>query len=401
MDVKISPFKLDGVIEAVSNKAHAHRVFVASVLARSQTEITLKTSFEDIKETIDYAKALEYEIENVGDKFTVYPAEEIPETVDIDSGNSLPAFKFMMPVYSAFGVDLEACLSEKLEKKLKIEECACLNGVKIKKSNGIFAMSGKLKAGTFYAEDIKGSWLVSGLMMALAVVDGDSEIICDENIKNKIYFRQTISVMRGFGVRVEETERGIKIFGNQEYKAFGGSVKVEGDYTASAFIMGANVFGNRVRITGLNPESVQTDKKIKDLLLTFNAKGTTFDMTGQTELIYVLTACACFAFSNTQIKGCPTEGEEGKSFMAFVNAINKMGATATLCDGTLTVEGKAGIKGGVMVDCVGDAKIAITCSLMATVSEEPITLLSVGSANKLYPNFFNEFKMLGGKCQVF
>ncbi|MBQ9104347.1 MAG: hypothetical protein IJY57_04625 [Clostridia bacterium] len=400
MDIKIFPSKLDGVVEAVSNKAHAWRVFLASILSKDKTEIYLKTPFEEIKNLISILKSLSYAVSQTDCDYTVAPCELDKKAVEIDVGDNAVSLKFIAPVLCALGVNFKASLGEKLRKKIKPDDFYCIKGVEPVKRGANISFIGKLIAGEYNAKDISSSYLLSAIMMSLAIVDGNSKIVCDNDIKNKIYFKQTLAVMKDFGVDVELVDDGVLIKGGQKYIAKSKMV-VEGDYYASAFIMGANVFGNRVRITGLNPESVQTDKKIRDYLLSFNAKGTTLDLTNNQDLVYILAVVSCFAFSNTTIKGINLTGKEGETLNAFVSVLNKLGATLSIENEQLKIEGKAGLKGGAMVDSFGDYRIAMAISLAGTVADEPITVLSAHAVNKIYPNFFNDFKTLGGICQAF
>ena len=52
-----------------------------------------------------------------------------------------------------------------------------------------------------------------------------------------------------------------KVKGNQKYSAH--NFSIEGDYSNAAFIDAFNYFGNDINLTGLNPNSLQSDKVYK------------------------------------------------------------------------------------------------------------------------------------------
>ena len=118
MDVKIFPSKLDGVIEAVSNKAHAQRVFLASILSKEKTDIYLQTPFQEIKETLSIIKSLGgLAVQNDFD-YTVSPAKTLPTVAEFSCGDQISTIKFIAPVLSALKVNQRIELSEKLRKMI-------------------------------------------------------------------------------------------------------------------------------------------------------------------------------------------------------------------------------------------------------------------------------------------
>ena len=57
-------------------------------------------------------------------------------------------------------------------------------------------------------------------------------------------------------------------------------------------------------------------------------------------------------------------------------------------------------QGGVTVDAWGDHRIAMMAAVAATRGAEPVTLLGAECVSKSYPNFWEEYKRLGGKFDV-
>ena len=57
------------------------------------------------------------------------------------------------------------------------------------------------------------------------------------------------------------------------------------------------------------------------------------------------------------------------------------------------------IKGGV-VDCANDHRIAMAGAIAGCFAKDDITLLGAEAVNKSYPNFFEDYKMMGGSFDV-
>ena len=57
------------------------------------------------------------------------------------------------------------------------------------------------------------------------------------------------------------------------------------------------------------------------------------------------------------------------------------------------------LKGGT-VDSYNDHRIAMSMAIAATRCTEPLTIMNAGCVEKSYPNFYNDYSMLGGKVNV-
>lgn len=95
-------------------------------------------------------------------------------------------------------------------------------------------------------------------MMALPLLASDSRILLTGKVTSRSYLLITAEVMRAFGVDVTVGERDIYIKGNSHYVPR--EYTVEGDCSGAAFFEAMNRLGSDIKITGLNPESVQGDR---------------------------------------------------------------------------------------------------------------------------------------------
>ena len=126
-----------------------------------------------------------------------------------------------------------------------------------------------------------GSQLISGLLMALPLLPGDSTLHIHDP-KSIPYMFITADVLRRFGIRIgSEMEGGedfletqdwslctgitFKIKGGQNYSP--AAFDIEGDWSAAAnFLVAGALFGD-VRLTGLDTTSLQADISIMDILM--------------------------------------------------------------------------------------------------------------------------------------
>ena len=126
-----------------------------------------------------------------------------------------------------------------------------------------------------------GSQLISGLLMALPLLPGDSTLHIHDP-KSIPYMFITADVLRRFGIRIgSEMEGGedfletqdwslctgitFKIKGGQKYSP--ATFDIEGDWSAAAnFLVAGALFGD-VKLTGLDTTSLQADISIMDILM--------------------------------------------------------------------------------------------------------------------------------------
>ena len=401
MDVRIYPSRLDGIIEAISSKAMAYRMFIAAALADNKTEIYLNNQSADVAATIGCLKQMGASVQVKGDYYTVSPVwSALNKSATLDVGESGAALRFLLPIAACIGENMSFSGLSKLQGKNLSEYLYKLNGCAATREKLPFTIKGKLESGVYRLVSQTNSQFLSGLLFALPLLKGDSEIIFTDKAPQSEYIEITLSVLEKFGIKTEKTESGYFIKGNQKYisplKA-----TVDGDYSLAAYFIAADAFGNRVRVTGLNENSKQADSGIKDLLLAFNAKGTVLDLKNNSDLMPILAICACYACSETIIKNVPEHKlKETERTKAMVYNINKLGGKASVSSEGIKIEGKGALKGGAIVDSFGDPRIAMAMTLAATLAEEPVTLLTAQAVNKVYPGFFNEFSRLGGKLSA-
>ena len=104
---------------------------------------------------------------------------------------------------------------------------------------------------------------VSGLLMALPLPDGESVLTVDHPVSAP-YIDLTLQVMEAAGVHVFREENVYRIPGGQRYGPL--DLRVEGDWSAAAFLLVAGAVGGGVRLSGLDPASLQGDRAILDVL---------------------------------------------------------------------------------------------------------------------------------------
>jgi 3-phosphoshikimate 1-carboxyvinyltransferase len=131
-------------------------------------------------------------------------------------------------------------------------------------------LEGRLSAGYFEIPGNISSQFISGLLFALPLLEGDSEIRLSSPLESADYVRMTLDVMQAFGVAADAACNGWRIRGGQGYRAT--NYMVEKDWSQAAFFLGAAALGRDVAVAGLSMDSLQGDRRILDILRSMGAE---------------------------------------------------------------------------------------------------------------------------------
>lgn len=420
-DLKIYPSKLKGEVKIPPSKSMAHRAIICAALSDGLCIIENIDYSDDIIATIDAMNSLGARIVKYKDYIEVIGTygsdEKAKETRIIDCNESGSTLRFLVPISLLFEG------SSKFIGRGNLGKRPLTTYYNIFKRQGIeysyeegnlnLVINGELKAGTFEVEGNVSSQFITGLLFTLPLLKEDSKIIITTEMESKGYIDLTLRAMSDFGVEIiNNNYREFIIKGNQKYNAR--NYRVEGDYSQAAFFLCADSLGNDVLCKDLDLNSLQGDKEVIDILermnVVFNAndigvKGTTngeltstvIDGSQCPDIIPVLTSVAALTKGTTEIVNAGRlRIKECDRLAAVTSELNKLGAKIIEKEDGLVVTGVEKLQGGVEVWSHKDHRIAMTLAIASTRCEEPIVIKDYECIAKSYPNFFEDFKALGG-----
>lgn len=388
---------LNGTVTMPPSKSAAHRAMACSFLAGGGSVQPIIDS-KDMKAMQQAITALRN-----GDS-----------TVDcIESGNTL---RFMLPVAAALGKNVTFIGSGRLPER-PIGDYLRLfpeHGVKCV-SNGKLPVTieGKLTGGRYEIAGNISSQYITGLLLALPILEEDSEIVLTTKLESKPYVDLTIKVLSDFGVAVEETEYGYFIKGHQQYLKR--DYTVESDWSQAAFFLAAGAIGGDVTLKGLRPDSAQGDKEIVDIIKRFGAdieigeneircrkaalRGINVDVTDIPDTVPAIAVTAAFAEGETVITGAERlRYKESDRIESVVTNLKKMGVAVEETRDGMIITGSA--VHGAVLDGYNDHRIVMAFSVAALFASGETQITQADSVNKTYPAFFEDYNNLGGKANV-
>ena len=420
-DLKINPSKLKGEVKIPPSKSMAHRAIICAALSDGLCIIENIDYSDDIIATIDAMNSLGAKIVKHKDYIEVIGVygsnEKAQETRVIDCNESGSTLRFLVPISLLFRGSNKFIGRGNLGKRPLTTYYNIFEEQGIKYSyeegNLNLVIDGELKAGTFEVEGNVSSQFITGLLFTLPLLKEDSKIIITTEMESKGYIDLTLKAISDFGIEIiNNNYREFIIKGNQKYNAK--NYRVEGDYSQAAFFLCADSLGNDVLCKDLDLNSLQGDKEVIDILermnVVFNAndigvRGTTngeltstvIDGSQCPDIIPVLTAAAALTKGTTKIINAGRlRIKECDRLAAVTSELNKLGAKIIEKEDGLVVTGVENLKGGVEVWSHKDHRIAMTLAIASTRCEEPIVIKDYECIAKSYPNFFEDFKALGG-----
>ena len=292
------------------------------------------------------------------------------------------------------------------------------------------SVQGPLLPGKVDISGKDGSQLISGLLMALPLLKGDS-VIHVHDPKSIPYMFITIDVLKKFGIRIGSEMEGdeefmetqdwglctgitFKIKGGQEYKP--ANFCIEGDWSAAAnFLVAGAVFG-KVRLQGLDTTSLQADISIMDILMDAGAslsqedesgiittqkaplRAFDTDLNNCPDLFPIVAILAAFCSGTSHILGfkrlASKESDRGK---AILETLTKMGVSAYAEGDQLTIEGHSLesrilngtlLKGGEYTS-FHDHRMAMALTVASLGADGPIIIDDTDCVAKSFPAFFD------------
>ncbi len=419
MKIKIKPSVLNGKIKAISSKSQVHRMLIAAALADGETAIFFDSTGEDIDATVDCLTALGAKIEKGNGCLKVTPIKEAPLKATLDCRESGSTLRFLLPVAGALGVNACFTGSGRLPSRpiMPLRREMENAGVSFSEPWKFpIEISGKLEPGAYQLKGDVSSQFVTGLLFALPLLDGDSTLRLIPPVESRPYINMTLEVLNFFGIKIEEKDNSFFIKGAQKYRS-PETLTAEGDWSNAAFFLTAGALAGSVTVTGLNPTSLQGDRKITELLEQMGAdvsvldgevtvsrnklKAISIDAADIPDLVPVLSVANAAAdeglcvISNAQ----RLKMKESDRLASVSECLNNIGNVNAQTDDGIVIWTYERLTGG-EVFSFNDHRIVMAMAIASAACEGDITIRNAEAVSKSYPDFFEDFKLLGGKADV-
>lgn len=416
--IQVLPCQFQGTVSVPPSKSAAHRAIICAALAGGKSVIQPIDLSNDITATINCMKSLGAKIELDGNILTVDGSSIFSENrLVLDCGESGSTLRFLIPIAAAGGIETEFIGHGLLPQRPigVYTDCLPKHGVRTETKGGLpLKIDGILKSGAYEIPGNISSQFITGLLLALPLLEGDSEIILTSPAQSVGYIQMTIDMMHAFGVEVQKTSNGWHISGSQHYSPR--NFTVEGDWSQAAFFMTMAALNGEIMINNLDIHSSQGDKACIEIYQKFGAnisleedkikihsgklKGIEINAENIPDMVPALAVCAALAEGTTVISHAERlRIKECDRLRAMTENLSKLGADITETPDGLIIKGVPQLHGG-SVKGFNDHRIVMSLACAAAACNGEIIISDKESINKSYPSFFEDYQKLGGKSHV-
>ena len=205
------------------------------------------------------------------------------------------------------------------------------------------------------------------------------------------------------------------IKGGQRYIAK--NVKVEGDYSQLAFYGVLGVISSSVKVVNVNKNSLQGDKKVIDIIKSFNGKvedidegyifhksdlvSSTIDLNDNPDLGPILFVLAVFSKGTTTFLNTKRlKIKESDRVLAMKKELKKFNVEIIDEENKVTIRGQEVKTPNQILYPSNDHRILMALSILGTKVKE-CEIEDIKCVNKSYPNFFKDLFSLGIEGEIY
>jgi 3-phosphoshikimate 1-carboxyvinyltransferase len=408
MKKSVRPSTVNGRIIAPPSKSVAQRVIAIASMAIGQSQIILPGFSDDVLAAISVCKALGVKIDEQSDRLLISGGLKLPST-SLNCGESGLGLRMFSAI--AATLDGEVTLTghgSLINRPMSIVENSLAQLCESCQTNLgklPIIVKGPIKGGTINIDGSISSQVLTGILIASPYARKDLKINVN-NLQSRPYIDVTVSMMKKFGVEVENKDYSeFKIGAGQLYKPR--DYQVEGDWSGAAFMLVAGAIAGNVIVDNLQLSSFQADKAIINALIYAGAKvsindnhievtqhqlsGFHFDATHCPDLFPPLVALASHCKGESRILGISRlRVKESDRAATLIDEFSKLGIEISV-EGELMI-----VKGGevktAQVSSHGDHRIAMATAIAALAGNGEVEIDGAESVAKSYPGFFEDLE---------
>ncbi len=418
---KVKPIKqLDATIRVPGSKSFTQRALIAASLAEGESVLAHALLSEDTEHVMKALTQLGAGVQRKGSDITVRGTggKLAAPSEPIYLGNNGTGLRLLTGTVclgeGSYVIDGNGRMRERPIQPL-VDALRCL-GVEAAcmKGNGCPPVEVRAKGLAGGRTEMAGglsSQYLSSLLLAAPYARNDTQISVVGPLVSQPYVQMTLDVMADFGVRVSVAEeKQFLVRGSQRYVAR--EYPVEGDASSATYFMAAAaICGGRIRISNINPDSLQGDLRFSAILETMGCKiakaaegleitgplsnhaDLSFDLHDVPDMVPALAIVSGFRRGKTALKNIGhLRIKECDRISALTNELRKIGARVEEQSDEMVVQGVA--EQGAEIDCYSDHRIAMSFAI-AGLAIEGIVIKDPDCVRKSFPDFWETLASLG------
>ena len=419
MTVVIRPSRaVAGRLEVPPSKSITHRAILCAALAGGQSHISNLAYSQDAEATLAAAAAFGAQADRrpYGELFLTGAERRAVPAAPVDCGESGSTLRFLIPL-AALGREAVTFTGRGrlLERPQSVyEEIFAAQGLRFDRAADHITVAGPLQPGRFDMAGNVSSQFVTGLLLALPLLDGDSTIKLRRPVESRSYIKLTREVQARFGVESYWLDMNtLFVPGGQQYRPC--DMVVEGDWSQAAFPAVLGALAGDITVRGLQRKNSQGDSVIARILRLcglgskgipggfrfFRAgdavpEGGRVDLADCPDLGPILMVLGLFCEGETVIRNAGRlRLKESDRIAAMEAELRKFGGQIESTENTVTVRGSRLHTPTEDLDGHNDHRVVMSLTVLAAAAGLPATITGAEAVAKSWPDFFDAMRRLG------
>lgn len=425
----VSPSPLSGTLHVMPSKSASHRAVMMAALAPGETTLSPLQLSRDIEATLSCARSLGL----------IQAAQTAPHALPgfvtariaggqqaacgmprvLDCGESGSTLRFFIPLaLDGRGPVTFIGHGRLMQRPLDIyEEMFRPLGIVWEQTENSLTVNGRLRSGQYFLRGDVSSQFITGLLLALPQLPGNSVIRITTKLESRAYVELTRRVQKTFGIESYwKDEQTLLIPGGQK-PVSPGHAHVESDWSHAAFYITAGCLSSAgpLTLTGLDMDSAQGDRAIVSVLremgAIINRQGDAItvcpsrlhaaqvDASQIPDLVPILAVAMAAADGESRITGAARlRIKESDRLSAMHAALTSAGADVTELEDGLIIRGGKPLHAA-QIDGCNDHRIVMAMTVASAIADGALTITDAQAVSKSAPAFWEEFASLGGRAQ--
>ncbi len=407
----------DSIIDVGGSKSLTHRYFIAAALADGSSVIHNIALNEDTLATMRC-------LQHLGAVFNIQGRQAIINGIKnlygydgdiLDCSESGSTLRFLIPLFSLTGKDASFTGHGKLLARPLSVYKPLFEQFDIQ--DNILTVSGRLKPGKYRIKGNISSQFITGLLFALPLLDGGSQVEILEPFESRSYAEMTVSVLKAAGITVLQQGNTYIVPGRQKYRSL--NIKVDSDDSQAAFFgVLAAITGRKLTLEGIGKNSVQGDHVFawilqksqcwvsemenKTIVQGFARKPFVMSLADCPDLGPAMFVLAC-SLDGPSVFSDPSrlKLKESDRIGCMQEELAKAGYRLEESEGIVIISGHKPVFDEVVFDSHNDHRIAMALSILASASDNGAFIENAEAVNKSYPEFFEHLKATGVEVQIY
>ncbi|MDR0425667.1 MAG: 3-phosphoshikimate 1-carboxyvinyltransferase [Clostridiales bacterium] len=413
--------KFHRTLKPAPDKSITHRALMFNALAGGESRIQNALLGLDCVSTIECVKKLGAAVSVEGDTVRVRGAAAFKDAA-LDVGNSGTTMRLFAGILSGaagkYVLDGDASIRRRPMKRVILPLAEMGADIRAEDGRAPLTVWGKKLTGIRYEMPVASAQVKSAILLAGLCAEGTTTVYEPTPTRD-----HTEIMLKGMGadIAVSADGRTIDIRAGRLKNI---DVEVPGDISSAAFplILAAIVKGAELNLKGVGVNPTRTGildvlkgcgaqmelynvrrgvEKTADIRIAY-APLKPFSIAGDLvprliDEIPALAVLACFIEGTSTIAGAAElKVKESNRIEALVRVLSAMGADISDTDDGMIIRGTGSLRGGVVIDPLGDHRIAMAAAIAGAGAKRGVTVLNASAAEVSYPGFYQS--VLGDAC---